>query len=83
MISFCLALKYHTGGHQDGSSVELLALDFTSGHDLRVLGLNPTLGSVLSKLCAEDSPSLFLPLFLLPLMLSLSLTNKYIFKKTK
>lgn len=30
-----------------GSSVKLQTLDFFSGHGLRVLGLSPTLGSVL------------------------------------
>ena len=45
-----------------------LTLDFSSGHDLRVLGSSPMLGSVLSGIL---SGSLSLPLALPLLMLSL------------
>ena len=53
-------------------SVERPTLDFGSGRDPRVVGLSPTLGSMLSVMPAWDS----LSLFLLPsLSLSLSLLS--------
>ena len=42
--------------------VECLTLDFGSGHDPRVMGSSPTLGSVLSVEPASDSLSPPLPL---------------------
>ena len=62
-------------------SVERLTLDFSSGHDPRVLGSSPMSGSVLSVEPTWDSLSLFLSLSLSPPSLSppLSLKNKYIF----
>ena len=59
-------------GPRVAQSVEWATLDFGSGHDLRVLGSSPTLGSMLS---GEDSLSLSLcPLPLL--VFSLSQINK-------
>ena len=49
-------------------------LDLGSGHDLRVMGLSPTWGSVFSEESASDSLSLLLPLFLPLLAHSLSLS---------
>ena len=43
-------------------SVERPALDFGSGHDLRVVRSSPTLGSVLSTEPAWDSLSILPPL---------------------
>ena len=40
--------------------VERLTLDFGSGHDLRIMGLSPMLGSMLSGESAGDSLSLSL-----------------------
>ena len=58
------------------SQLKRLALDFGSGHDLRVLGSSPVLGSLLSVESAWDSSLLlFLPL-------SPSLSNKLIFLKS-
>ena len=55
-------------------SVEHLTLDFDSGHDRRVMGWSPKLGSALSMETAWDSFSLPLPhMHPLPLSLSLSL----------
>ena len=58
-------------------SVEHPTLDFSSGHDPRVVGSSPTSGSVLSMEPAWDSPSLSLPLpfSLLTHTLSLSKLN--------
>ena len=56
-------------------SVERLTLDFLSGHDPRIVGLSPTLGSTLGMQPALDSLSPFFCPF--PLHASLSLqTNK-------
>ena len=49
-----------------GWSVKPLALDFSLGHDLKVVRSSPTLGSVLSTESAEVL-SLPLPLLVLPL----------------
>ena len=49
--------------------VEWPTLDLSSGHDLRVVGLSPTSGSVLSVEPVWDSFSLPLPLSLLILSL--------------
>ena len=45
-------------------SVKYPTLDFSSGHDLRVLGLSPTLGSALIEGSAQDSLPLPLPILL-------------------
>ena len=50
-------------------SVEWPALDFDSGHDLRVLRLSPELGFMLSWESAQDSFPLPLPLLALSLSL--------------
>ena len=49
--------------------VKCLSLDFSSGHDLRVVGLSPILGSVLSVESVADSLSLC------PSLLIFSLSN--------
>lgn len=62
-----------------------LTLDFGSSHNLRVVEVEPRLGSVLSVLSASDSPSRGLcPPPPLPSLLarSLSLPNKQIFKES-
>ena len=57
-------------------SVEYLTPDFGSGHDLRVVGLSPVLGSALGMEPAWDSISLSLSLSL-SLSVSLSLPLPY------
>ena len=48
--------KLYVKGHLDGS-VKCPTLNFSSGHDLRVLELSPTLGSMLGVEPAWDSLS--------------------------
>ena len=50
-------------------------LPFSSGHDPRVLGSSPMLGSVLSRESLLPLP-LLLPLLVLSLCLTISLSNK-------
>ena len=38
-----------TEGHGVAQSVKQLTLDFSLGHDLRVMTLSPTFGSILGK----------------------------------
>ena len=58
--------------------IKHMTLDFDSGHSLRVMRLNPTMGSTLSKESIWDS----LPLCLsLPGSLALLLSDKWIFQK--
>ena len=65
--------KWHFGGTWVAQSVEHPTLDFSWGHDPRVIRLSPTSGSVLSVEPAWDS--LCLPLLLPPLLVfSLSLS---------
>uniref|UniRef100_A0A452QJC0 SLP adaptor and CSK interacting membrane protein n=1 Tax=Ursus americanus TaxID=9643 RepID=A0A452QJC0_URSAM len=59
-------------GSLGAQSVKHPTFDFSSGHDLGVLGSSPTLGSLLNVESACPSPSLFSP----PPPLSLSLSNK-------
>jgi len=47
---------WYIGGTWVAQSVNHLTLDFGSGRDLRVMGLSPTLGSVLSGESAYPSP---------------------------
>ena len=59
--------------------VEHLALDFSSGHDLRILRSSRTWGSSLTGESAGDCLSPFpFPLSLLILSLTLSLSKDYI-----
>ena len=67
-------------------SVEHPTLDFGSGHDPRVVGSSPKLGSMLSMKPAWNSPSFSAPPPLLlslslPLSLSLALSQIKKFKK--
>jgi len=62
-------------------SVKRLTLGFGSGHDLRVVGLSLTMGSVLSGESAEDSFPLPLPPCSYMLSCSLSFSNKSLKKK--
>ena len=62
-------LEWGTWWH---SRLKRLALDFGSDHDLRVLGLSPTLGSTLSR---ESVCEFSHPLPLPPLMHVLCLSN--------
>ena len=63
-------------GHLGGSVGE--ASVFGSGHDLRVLGLSPALGSLFSAQSVSPSPSALPPHILAR---SLSQINKLFFKK--
>ena len=68
-------------------SVEHRALDFDSGHDPRILGLSPMLGSTLSRARCLLEILFFSPSALLPQSQALSLSkikikNKKFFKKT-
>ena len=60
-------------------SVKWPTLDFSSDHGLRVVGSNPTLGSVLSMEPAWDSLSLSPALPLTPLMCLGSFSKSKIF----
>ena len=63
------AFKVMDKGTLAAQLVKCLTLDFGSGHDLRVLGLSPVLGSALSGDSARDSLPLPLPLPLFMLSL--------------
>ena len=52
-----LDLKSHNKGAWVAQSIKCLALDFGSGHDIRVVRSNPRLGSALGVEPAGDSPS--------------------------
>ena len=55
--TFCLLKCSRVWGAWVAQLVKHPILDFSSGHDLRVLGSNPISGSMLSTECACPSPS--------------------------
>ena len=65
-ICYCQTIesKNKNRGTWVAQSIKHPTLDFSSGHDLTVVRLSPTLSSTLSMESAWDSLSLFLPLLL-------------------
>ena len=74
MVPTIKEYKVFEMGHLGGLVSKVSA--FSSGHDLRVLGLSSTSGSLLSGESASLSPSLCLFFLSLSLSLSLSQINK-------
>ena len=74
-----MIMKGHTGTPEQLSRLKCPALDFSSGHDLTVCGMEPHIG-----LCADSVEPSWESLSAPPLLvLCLSLSNKHekIFKK--
>jgi len=58
----CVLEERDWGARLGGSVIMHLTLDFGSGHDLRIVGYSPKLGSVLSRESARESLPLHRPL---------------------